>query len=56
MRTLEGGIAIENLSDLKGNRHGKIFFLHFAFLSTPIPIDMCGKRLKLLVKYARSYG
>ena len=44
---------------LKGNCHGKIiFFLHFAFFSSPIYIDMCGngKILKLLVKYALSYG
>ena len=34
----------------------KFFFLHFAFFSSPIFIDMCGKRLKLLVKYALSYG
>ena len=33
----------------------KIFFL-FAFFSSPTPIDMCGKRLKLLVKYALSCG
>ena len=41
---------------LKGNQHGKIFFLHFAFFSSPISIDLCGKRLQLLVKYALSYG
>ena len=39
---------------LKGNQHG--FFLHFAFFSSPVYIDMCGKRLKLLIKYALSYG
>ena len=39
---------------LKGNRRGKKFY--FAFFSSSISIDMCGKRLKLLVKYALSYG
>ena len=34
----------------------KNFFFIFAFFSSPIYIDMCGKRLKLLVKYALSYG
>ena len=28
----------------------------FAFFSSPTSIDMCGKRLKLLVKYALSCG
>ena len=34
----------------------KNFYFIFAFFSSPISIDMCGKRLKLLVKYALSYG
>ena len=28
----------------------------FSFFSSPTSIDMCGKRLKLLVKYALSCG
>ena len=43
-----------------GNRkfNGKKIFFLFAFFSSPTPIDMCtcGKRLKLLVKYALSCG
>ena len=41
---------------LKGNRNGKKIFFWFAFFSSPTSIEMCGKRLKLLVKYALSCG
>ena len=41
---------------LKGNRNGKKKFFLFAFFSSPTSINMCGKRLKLLVKYALSCG
>ena len=34
----------------------KKFFCLFAFFSSPTCIDMCGKRLKLLIKYALSCG
>ena len=34
----------------------KIFFYIIFSVASPIYIDMCGKRLKLLVKYALSYG
>ena len=41
---------------LKGNRNGEKNFFLFTFFSSPTSIDMCGKRLKLLVKYALSCG
>ena len=34
----------------------KKFFFLFTLFSSPTSIDMCGKRLKLLVKYALSCG